>query len=124
MSVATVIAMSPAHTFDSAVQSSSDPYGAAMRIYLDSEGNATSTPPADAVLTVDPAMEHLLRHDSDGLDYVTRPDGAQGLVNDGRYGDVLVLRVDENGRQVVCINDAKALANTMTSTAPTGPEVK
>jgi hypothetical protein len=125
MSVATVIAMSPAHTFDSAVQSASNPSAAGMMLYVDSDGNLSSTPPTeDAVFAVDPAMEHLLRHDSDGLTYVNRPDGTQGLINDGRYGDVVVMRVDENGKQTICVNDAKAYANGMTSTAPTGPEVK
>jgi hypothetical protein len=125
MSVATVIAMSPAHTFESAVQSTtvSTP-GAAMRIYLDNDGNVTSTPTEDAVLTLDPEMDNLLRHDSEGLTQTTRPDGTVFLDTAGRYGDVVVLRVGENGKQTVCVNDPKALVNTMTSTAPTGLEVK
>lgn len=127
MSVATVIAMSPAHTFESAVQSTSvtDPGAAAMRIYLDSDGNVTSTPTDDAVLTIDPNMENLLRHDSEGLNQVTRPDGTVFLDTDGRYGDVMVVRVGANGKQTVCVDGAKALVKTMTdTTTPTGPEVK
>jgi len=127
MSVATVIAMSPAHTFESAVQSTSisNPGAAAMRMYLDSDGNVTSTPTEDAVLTLDPEMENLLRHDSEGLNQTTRPDGTVFLDTAGRYGDVMVMRVGENGRQTVCVNSDKAFVNSMTDTkTPTGPEVK
>lgn len=126
MSVVTVIAMSPTHTFESAtpVASFSDPGASAMRIYLDNDGNPTSTPTENAVFTVDPEMEHLLRHDSEGLNQVKLANGGDFLQNDGRYGDVMIIRVGENGKQTVCVNDAKAFASTMTSTAPTGPEVK
>ena len=127
MSVATVIAMSPAHTFESAVQSTSvtDPGAAAMRIYLDADGNLTSTPTDDAVIAVDPDMENLLRHDSEGLNQVTRPDGTQFLNTEGRYGDVVVMRVGANGNQTVCVNGAKGYVNSLTDkTTPTGPEVK
>jgi len=127
MSVATVIAMSPAHTFESATQSNaiSNPGAAAMRIYLDSDGNVTSTPTEDAVLQIDPEMETLLRHDSEGLNQTTRPDGTVFLDTAGRYGDVVVLRVGENGKQTVCVNGEKSLVNSMTdTTTPTGPEVK
>jgi hypothetical protein len=127
MSVATVIAMSPTHTFESAVQSTfaSNPNTSAMRIYIDNDGNPTSTPTADAILTLDPEMENTLRHDSDGLNQVTRPDGTVFLDTAGRYGDVMVLRVGANGKQTVCVNGEKELINTMTDqTTPTGPEVK
>jgi hypothetical protein len=126
MSVATVIAMSPAHTFELATQSNaiSNP-AAAMRIYMDSDGNVTSTPSEDAVLQIDPDMENLLRHDSEGLNQVTRPDGTVFLDTDGRYGDVVVLRVGENGKQTVCVNGEKSFVKSMTDkTTPTGPEVK
>lgn len=127
MSVATVIAMSPAHTFESAVQSTSltNPGAAAMRIYLDSDGNVTSTPTDEAIMTVDPEMENLLRHDSEGLNQTTRPDGSVFLDTAGRFGDVVVMRVGPNGKQTVCVNGDKAYINSMTdTTTPTGPEVK
>lgn len=127
MSVATVIAMSPAHTFESAVQSTSvtNPGAAAMRIYLDSDGNVTSTPTDDAVMTIDPDMENLLRHDSEGLTTTTLPNGGVFINTEGRYGDVVVLRVGENGKQTVCVNGEKGYVNSLTDkTTPTGPEVK
>lgn len=96
-----------------------------MRIYLDSDGNVTSTPPDDAVLTLDPDMENLLRHDSEGLTQVTRPDGGVFLDTDGRYGDVMVMRVGANGTMTFCQNDEAAIIKGMQdTTTPTGPEVK
>jgi hypothetical protein len=127
MSVATVIAMSPAHTFESAVQTTSVTNRSAdgMKIYLDSDGNVTSTPTDNAVISVDPDMENLLRHDSEGLTQTTRPDGTVFLDTQGRYGDVMVVRIGANGRQTVCVNGAKAYVNSLTNTSiPTGPEVK
>lgn len=128
MSVATVIALSPAYTFDATVQSNSisNPYTAGMRIYLDPEtGDVTSTPPANTVLQLDPDMENLLRHDSEGLTQTTRPDGTVFLDTAGRYGDVVVLRVDENGKMTFCQNNEEAIIKGMNdTTTPTGPEVK
>jgi hypothetical protein len=96
-----------------------------MKIYLDSDGNVTSTPTDNAVISVDPDMENLLRHDSEGLTQTTRPDGTVFLDTQGRYGDVMVVRIGANGRQTVCVNGAKAYVNSLTNTSiPTGPEVK
>ena len=96
-----------------------------MRIYLDEEGQVTSTPPADAVITLDPEMENLLRHDSEGLDQTTRPDGTVFLDTAGRYGDVVVVRVGENGKMTFCQNNETAIIKGMQdTTTPTGPEVK
>jgi len=127
MSVATVIAMSPAHTFESAVQSNamSNPNAAGMKIYLDADGNVTSTPTDEIVMTVDPDMENLLRHDSEGLTQTTLANGGVFLNTEGRYGDVVVMRVGANGKQTVCVNGDKAYVNSLTDkTTPTGPEVK
>jgi hypothetical protein len=126
MSVATVIAMSPAHTFDSAVQSTfaSNPSADGMKIYLDDEGNVTSTPTDEAVQQLDPDMANLLRHDDEGLVVVQLPGGGEFLDTAGRYGDVTVLRVDANGKKVICQNDAALVLKGMNDKTPTGPEVK
>ncbi len=129
MSVATVIAMSPAHTFDSAVQSTfaSNPNANAdgMKIYLDPEtGDVTSTPTGEAATQLDPEMANLLRHDSEGLQEVAMPNGGYFLNTDGRYGDVVVLRVDANGKKVICQNDEALIVKSMNDNTPTGPEVK
>ena len=128
MSVATVIAMSPTHTFESAVQSTtiSSPATSAMRVYLDPEtGEVSSTPSENATFEVDAALAATLEHNPANLVTVTHPDGSQSINLDGTYGDVMVVRVGPNGKQTFCANDAKALAKGMLdTTTPTGPEVK
>jgi len=127
MSVATVIAMSPAHTFDSAVQSTfaSNPNADGMKIYLDPEtGDVTSTPTDEAVTQLDPDMANLLRHDSEGLQQVALKNGGYFLDTDGRFGDVVVLRVDANGKKVICQNDEAKVISAMNDKTSTGPEVK
>jgi hypothetical protein len=126
LSVATVIAMSPAHTFDSAVQSTfaSNPNADGMKMYLDDEGNITSTPTDEAIQQLDPDMTNLLRHDSEGLAQVALPNGGVFLDTAGRYGDVVVLRVDANGRKVICQNDEAQVIKGLNDKSPTGPEVK
>ena len=126
MSVATVIAMSPAHTFDSTVQSTfaSNPSADGMKIYLDDEGNVTSTPTDEAVTQLDPEMANLLRHDDEGLSVVQLPGGGEFLNTAGRYGDVMVVRVDANGKQVICRNDEALVLKGINDNTPTGPEVK
>jgi len=126
LSVATVIAMSPAHTFDSTVQSTfaSNPSADGMKIYLDDEGNVTSTPTGEAVTQLDPDMANLLRHDSEGLQEVAVPSGGYFLDTAGRYGDVMVMRVDANGTKVICQNDEALILKGMNDKTPTGPEVK
>lgn len=126
MSVATVIAMSPAHTFDSTVQSTfaSNPSADGMKIYLDDEGNLTPTPTDEAVTQLDPEMANLLRHDDEGLVVEKLPGGGEFLNTAGRYGDVVVMRVDANGKKVICQNDADKIINGLNDKTPTGPEVK
>lgn len=126
MSVATVIAMSPAHTFDSAVQSTfaSNPSADGMKIYLDDEGNVTSTPADQAVTQLDPEMANLLRHDDEGLVVQQLPGGGEFLDTAGRYGDVMVMRVDANGNKVICQNDEALVLKAINDKTPTGPEVK
>ena len=126
LSVVTVIAMSPAHTFDSAVQSTfaSNPSADGMKVYLDADGNVTSTPTDDAVTQLDPEMTNLLRHDSDGLQEVAVPGGGYFLDTDGRYGDVMVMRIDENGKKVICQNDEALVLRGMNESTPADVEVK
>jgi hypothetical protein len=122
----TVVALSPSFTHESAANAVSAPGSSAMRVYLDPEtGTVTSTPTADATFEIEAALSNALRHDTEGLAQVTHSDGAVSINLDGRYNDVLVVRVDANGKQQFCATDAKTLAKGMTdTTTPTGPEVK
>ena len=124
----TVIAMSPVHTFDSAVQSASisSPGTSAMRVYLDPEtGEVSSVPTADATFAIGGELENALRHDTEGLTQTAHANGMVSINLDGRYQDVMVVRIGPNGKQEFCTTDAKTLAKGMTdTTTPTGLEVK
>jgi hypothetical protein len=104
----------------------SNPHTSAMRVYLDPEtGEVSSIPTADATFEVDQALANTLSHEPEDLVTVTHSDGSQSIDLQGTYGDVLVVRVGENGKQTFCTDDAKTLAKGMTdTTTPTGPEVK
>lgn len=121
----TVVALSPSFTHESAA-SVSAPGSSAMRVYLDPEtGEVTSTPTADATFEIEAALDNALRHDTEGLAQVSHTGGAVSINLDGRYNDVMVVRVDANGKQEFCTGDVKTLAKGMTdTTTPTGPEVK
>ena len=99
---------------------------AGMMVYIDEEtGEITGTPPVDAVIELDSELENTLRHDDEGLVQVTHPNGAVSLDLQGRYGDVSVVRIDENGKATYCIDSEESLVKNLNdTTTPTGPEVK
>jgi len=121
----TVVALSPSFTHESAANVTA-PGASAMRVYLDPEtGAVSSVPTADATFEIEAALDNALRHDTEGLAQVTHGDGAVSINLDGRYNDVVVVRVDANGKQEICTSDVKTLVKGMTdTTTPTGPEVK
>jgi hypothetical protein len=122
----TVVALSPSFTHESAANVASATGSSAMRVYLDPEtGTVTSTPSANASIEIDAAMDNALRHDTEGLPQDTHAGGAVSINLDGRYNDVMVVRVGPNGKQELCISDKKSFEKGMTdTTTPTGPEVK
>lgn len=95
-------------------------------VYLDAEtGEVTGTPPADAVIELDAEMANTLRHDDEGLVVVHHPNGALSMDLQGRYGDVSVVRIDENGMATYCSDSEESVKKNLTdTTTPTGPEVK
>jgi hypothetical protein len=99
---------------------------AGMMVYIDEEtGELVGTPPADAVIELDAEMANTLRRDDEGLVQVTHPNGAVSLDLQGRYGDVSVVRIDENGAATYCNDSEHSVVQTLTdTTTPTGPEVK
>jgi hypothetical protein len=99
---------------------------AGMMVYIDEEtGEITGTPPVDAVIQLDSDLANTLRHDDEGLVQVTHPNGAVSLDLQGRYGDVSVVRIDENGKAAYCIDSEESLLKNLNdTTTPTGPEVK
>ncbi|HEX6790393.1 MAG TPA: hypothetical protein VF247_03705 [Candidatus Krumholzibacteria bacterium] len=97
-----------------------------MRVYLDPEtGDMTAQPTDAAVAELDAALANTLRADDEGLTVEHHPDGSLSLDLQGRYGDVTMVRIGENGVQTICNNDAdQILKNLNDKTSPTGLEVK
>ena len=126
---AAIVVLSPSGSNEKTTVSTNASYAPGtngMRVYMDPEtGEVTSTPPADAVLELDAALENTLRHDDEGLVTEKHPNGSSSLNLQGRYGDVVMIRVDENGKAMMCSGDETTVAKTLNdNTTPTGPAVK
>jgi len=129
VSAAAIAVLSPGRSTQStttATVQSNDNSTAGMRVYLDPEtGEVTGTPPASAVIELDAEMQYTLRHDDEGLVMVKHANGATSLDLQGRYGDVSVVRIDENGKATYCNDSEEAVVKNLSdTTTPTGPEVK
>ena len=128
VSAAAIAVLSPDSSTQSsttaAVQSNHENFTAGMRVYMDPEtGEITSGP--QPVAELDPEMANALRHDDTGLAVETHPNGAKSLDLDGRYADVVVVRIDENGKMIFCAGDPETVEKAINdTTTPTGPEVK
>jgi hypothetical protein len=122
----TVVALSPSFTHESAANAVSAPGSSAMRVYLDPEtGTVTSTPSASATIEIDAAMENTLRHDDEGLVIDSHAGGAKSMNLQGRYGDVVMVRIGENGKAMICSGDESTVVKALNdNTTPTGAEVK
>jgi hypothetical protein len=127
---AATIVLSPSSSTDSsttAVGSTDDPNSATpgLRVYLDPEtGELTNSDP-NATIELDPELENTLRHDDEGLVIEEHAHGARSMNLQGRYGDVVVVRIGENGKQFFCSTEASAVEKGINdTTTPTGPEVK
>ena len=98
-----------------------------MRAYLDPETGelAVGVVPQGA-LELDADTQNALRRDSEGLNFVRHSNGAISVDLEGRYQSVSMVRIDENGKAVICTHDAataEKLLNEPVST-PNTPEVK
>lgn len=103
----------------------SSPGTAGMRVYLDPEtGDVSSEVDPNAVIELDAELENALRHDSEGLETVRHADGAESLNLEGRYQEASVVRIDANGKAVICTDNVANLEKTLTDTTPVSPEVK
>jgi hypothetical protein len=101
------------------------PGTAAMRAYLNPETGRIETGPvplSDAAL--DPETENALRRDSEGLVEVRHADGSVSIDLQGRFQNVSILRIDENGKTVVCTEHAECAGHVLQGGATGAPEVK
>ena len=125
LSVATLVILSPSSSTNS---SSSEGSGSAgMMAYVDPETGAISMAPVpNNELEFDADTQNALRRDTEGLEIIRHADGSESIDLQGRFQNVSTVRIDENGKAVVCTDNVVAAEQALTTTQPTTttPEVK
>lgn len=128
VTAATIALMSPGRSTESAATVSNDgiaPGTAGMRVFLDPEtGDVLSEPDANAVIELDAELENALRRDTVGLPTVKHANGAESIELDGRYQEASIVRIDENGKRIICTDRVANIEKALTETTSTTPEVK
>lgn len=86
------------------------PGEAALRAKINPETGRVevSTVPSNtpATVSLDAATAEALRRDTKGLKQTFHPDGSVSVHLQGRFQNVSVARIDENGKVVICTEDA------------------
>jgi hypothetical protein len=108
------------------------PGEAALRARINPETGqveVTSVPAAGSStqLALDPATANALRRDDEGLKKVFHADGSVSIDLQGRFQSVSVMRIDGNGRRVICTNNAEHACDMLHGAkhpAPQTPEVQ
>jgi hypothetical protein len=126
LSAVAVAILAPSHT--ATTQSNGLASGTAgMMAYVDPETGELTTgiAPASAV-QLDPDTQNALRRDTEGLEVVRHADGSESIDLQGRFQSVSVVRIDENGKAIVCTDNAASVERVLTekTSTPATPEVK
>ena len=131
LSAATLVFLSPSSSTDTngvAVGSGTESPGTAgMRAYLDPETGELVTGPLPAgALQLDAETENALRRDSEGLEFKHHADGSVSVDLQGRFQHASVARIDENGKIIVCSDNAANVERSLNETVvhSATPEVK
>jgi len=130
LSAATLIVLSPSSSTDTNTSGSSAVSSgtAGMMAYLDPETGdvAMGRTPPNSVIELDPDTENALRRDTEGLEVVRHADGSESIDLQGRFQSVSTVRIDENGKAIVCSDNVEGVKTnlTKTTTHPATPEVK
>jgi hypothetical protein len=131
LSAATLVFLSPNSSTDTpavAVDSGTEAPGTAgMRAYLDPETGELAMGVAPATeMELDADTQNALRRDTEGLEVVRHADGSESIDLQGRFQSISVVRIDENGKAVVCTDNVEGVKKTLSETAPVSatPEVK
>ncbi len=124
LSVATLVILSPSSSTNSSSNEGSGSAG--MMAYVDPETGAISMAPVpNNELEFDADTQNALRRDTEGLEIIRHADGSESIDLQGRFQNVSTVRIDENGKAVVCTDNVVAAEKALTSTQPTTtPEVK
>lgn len=98
-----------------------------MMAYLDPETGAISMAPVPASeIELDADTQNALRRDTEGLEIIRHADGSESIDLQGRFQSISTVRIDENGKAIVCTDNVVATDKALTSTQPipATPEVK
>lgn len=131
LSTATLVFLSPSSSTDThgvAVGSGTESPGTAgMRAYLDPETGelVVGVLPASEI-ELDADTQNALRRDTEGLKIVQHADGSVSMDLDGRFQNVSVARIDENGVVTVCDDNVENVERNLNQNVshPATPEVK
>ena len=98
-----------------------------MMAYVDPEtGSISMAPVPNNELEFDADTQNALRRDTEGLEIIRHADGSESIDLQGRFQNVSTVRIDENGKAVVCTDNVVAAEKALTVAQPTTttPEVK
>jgi len=95
------------------------PGSAAMRATINPETGELEIRAGRPPLTLDPATHEALRRDDEGLEEVFHPDGSVSVDLKGRFQSASVARIGEDGKLVICTEDADHSEAILQGTDPT-----
>lgn len=130
LSAATLIFLSPNSRTDTPVVAeeagAETPGTSAMMAYLDPETGelAVGVMPTSGI-ELDADTQNGLRRDTEGLEVVRHADGSESIDLQGRFQNVSVIHIDEDGTATICTdNPVSASKGLAEKPASTTPEVK
>lgn len=131
LGAAAVALLLPSHSSHTAISAPSQeqlaPGSAGMKAYLDPETGELTVGVAPAGdIDLDADTQNALRRDDEGLSVVRSADGTLSMDLQGRFQNVSVARIDENGKVTICTENVSTVENVITDTKvnPNVPEVK
>jgi hypothetical protein len=122
VAAATLAVLSPGRSTEVAAVNTDGiaPGDAGMRVYLDPEtGETLSDPDPSAVFELDAELQNAMRRDTEGLENVHHPNGAVSIDLDGRYQEASFVRIDENGKKIICTDNVANIEKALNEPSTT-----
>ncbi len=101
--------------------SSPVPGEAALRATINPETGQVEVSSVPLPMELDAATQEALRQDDEGLKQTFLPDGTVLINMQGRFQSVATVRIDENGKRVICSESAKDVHSAMQETPVAAP---
>jgi hypothetical protein len=122
VAAATLAVLSPGRSTEVAAVSNDGiaPGDAGMRVFLDPEtGETLAAPDPNAVIELDGELQNAMRRDTEGLPTIKHQNGAESIELDGRYQEASVVRIDENGKHIICTDRVENLEKALNEPSTT-----